>query len=823
MNLCRSLQLLRREVGVSKHIPLTHMVNDSMVETKSGDLLAVIALEGAAFHTEQNATLNHLHRVWHRYICSLDDRFGVYVTTHRSLVKHHLEGDFSGDFLQTINRDYMRGFNEKGVYQNRIYLTLIYRGIHSGKIGKGLKILQAITQKYLKNARAEFRQQAISRLSHAVSRALTLLAIFRPTPLAANTQDGNRLLQFFSLLCNLSVVWPMPQKVLAVNPKKQVGEKGKHVLFPESSLASYLPIKQLLFGEIIQVNGLSKSDKRFAVVMSMKGYPEETFSLVLNGLMNLSFEWISTHSFLIESNEVALKKIKQQVARLSNVNDAGISQQTQLKTLPDLIQSHQLRVGFHHHSLLILSETPESLETYIQQAAKCYLSIGFSVVRETLGQEPTFWAQIPGNHRYIARSSLITSENFADLCPLHNNQMGYQDQNHLGSAVTLLETISKTPYFFNFHRPGSRQQLTPGHTIVIGSNGSGKTVLLTFFDAQLSRYQGISVFFDRNRGVEIYIRACGGVYAVLSPDHPKTTCFNPFLLPDTAMNRQFCAKWLAQLCYDEQVKTLAADVHEQIKFCVDYAYDHLSIDQRQLSMVVSHLPVDFPHWFALRRWLRDSDGGNDGEYAYIFDNHSDSLRLADKVGFDMTHFLDHETPQVRTAVLMYLFHWIKQSMNGRLMAIYLDEAWQYFEDDYWREALKRSIPTYRKLNACLIMATQSVNSVINASISHIILDNCATQLLFPNPEARQKSYCDGLSLTDAEFEFIKHNEVNSRLFLIKQDNRSVICTANLSGISEYLPVFSSSETHVRYMDRCIQQYGKDPTDWLTPFLKGIDA
>src|SRR5690606_3198146 len=46
-----------------------------------------------------------------------------------------------------------------------------------------------------------------------------------------------------------------------------------------------------------------------------------------------------------------------------------------------------------------------------------------------------------------------------------------------------------------------------------------------------------AVFFDKDRGAEIFIRAMGGSYEVLTPGTP--TGFNPLQLPDNAENRDF--------------------------------------------------------------------------------------------------------------------------------------------------------------------------------------------------------------------------------------------------------------------------------------------
>jgi type IV secretory pathway VirB4 component len=63
---------------------------------------------------------------------------------------------------------------------------------------------------------------------------------------------------------------------------------------------------------------------------------------------------------------------------------------------------------------------------------------------------------------------------------------------------------------------------------VIGPSGSGKTVVLGFLLAQAQRFAPRAVFFDKDRGAEILLRAIGGTYRVVplasSPEPDTRSC-----------------------------------------------------------------------------------------------------------------------------------------------------------------------------------------------------------------------------------------------------------------------------------------------------------
>jgi type IV secretion system protein VirB4 len=129
------------------------------------------------------------------------------------------------------------------------------------------------------------------------------------------------------------------------------------------------------------------------------------------------------------------------------------------------------------------------------------------------------------------RRALISTANAAGFLSLHGFPMGQAQGNHWGQAITVFETTSATPFFFNFHRADL------GNFTVIGPSGSGKTVVLNFLAAQAQKVAPRMVFFDKDRGAEIFLRAMGAHYARLNPG--EATGFNPLALADTPANRAF--------------------------------------------------------------------------------------------------------------------------------------------------------------------------------------------------------------------------------------------------------------------------------------------
>ena len=393
---------------------------------------------------------------------------------------------------------------------------------------------------------AQHREAQIAVLTRSVNQLCANLAPFGACLLgnADATLGYSELIQFLSLIVNAGQSLPYKQPVYSPPVNIDIAHAFKaERMYPMGHLGQYISRYQVLFGEYIQFQGNTTEDARFAAMLSLKKYPTMTNSILLDTLLSLDSEFISTHTFAPMARDATLKTILQKRSKLLGIEDKAQSQIESLSELEDGVASESMLLGVHHHTLMLMATSKAKLEAAILEATKRYASSGTVVVKESLGIEPAFWSQVPCNQHLIARASLITSLNFVDFAPLHNPQTGFINQNFLGDAVTLLETPSRTPLFFNYHSKGSKTNPSKGHAAVFGGNNSGKTTLVNFLDTQMGRYHHRSFFIDRDESSKIYILACGNsCYTQIAPSNP--VAMNPLKLPDNPENRAFLKSWL---------------------------------------------------------------------------------------------------------------------------------------------------------------------------------------------------------------------------------------------------------------------------------------
>lgn len=450
---------------------------------------------------------------------------------------------------------------------------------------------------------------------------------------------------------------------------------------------------------------------------------------------------------------------------------------------------------------------------------------GMVVAREDLAMESAFWAQLPGNFGFRPRKAPVTSRNFAGLAPFHNFPVGRASGNHWGEALALFATSARSPYYFSLHASDPREadggsRRDTGHTFICGPTGSGKTVFLGFCVAMLAKAGATQVIFDKDRGLEILVRALGGAYAPLKCG--QATGFNPLALPDSPSQREFLRVWLrALVARPGSSLTVREEADLEQALLGTLALEPTS--SRRLSRLIEFLDsTDAEGMYArLARWCAACDG----EYAWVFDGAEtrgeEWLACGSVVGFDVTEFL--ESPAIRTPITLYLFHRVRQALDGRRLVVWMDEFAKLLGDPAFEGFARDGLKTWRKLNAIAAFATQSPSDVLASPIARTLVEQTPTKVLFPNLEAQRAEYVDGFGLSEREFELIgRELTPGSRRFLVRQGMQGVVCELNLRGFEYELAVISGRAENVQRISALMEELGETPEAWLPRFREEIE-
>jgi len=541
-------------------------------------------------------------------------------------------------------------------------------------------------------------------------------------------------------------------------------------------------------------------------MLSIREYPAYSGAGMLDGLLRVPFPLIIAQSFALEDRAPVTTYVKKVGRQIQASDEAGTEVETAINIARNELAMGATVLGYHHLTACALGRTIREMENCVQAATQELQAFGTIIVREDMNAEPAFWAQLPGNFGYIARRALVSSRNFVGFASLHNFAVGQKDENRWGPAISVLETTSQTPYWFNFHR---RQV---GNFTVVGPTGSGKTVALGFLLAQAMRVSPRPrvAFFDKDRGADPLIRAMGGTYEVLTPGTP--TGFNPLHLPGSPEDRAFVTDLLKFMVRPRDGVDLSALQLRIVDSAVEQIFS-ISPGDRRFSDVAQllkgterqdqeDLASRFDVWVKGRGWL--------------FNNEVDAWSATNGVfGFDMTKILEDD--DLRTAALGYIFHRIEAMMDGAPMMIFIDEGWKILKDDKFSGFLNDKLKTIRKLNGIVGFGTQSAKDIVQSLMGHTLLEQTPTNIFFPNPKADHLSYVEGFRLSEREFEWVLDTHPESRQFLIKHDQDSVIARLDLGALRDLVKVLSGNVETVAECERVRAEFGDDPQKWLPPF------
>lgn len=776
-----------RERGAWTMLPYVGHLDDSTVLARDGQLLQFLHVAGLAFETADTDELNYRKNIRDSVLRAVaTPRLSICHHVIRRRVSPQIEGSFSSPFARGLDLAWRRRLAERSLFANELFFTLVRKPAIDETSGLG----------------GLFKSNAVA---HAAGRARDKreLDAARDAMIAALQPYGARLLTAYELD---GKIYSEPLELLSCLFN---GDMRPRVP-ARSDLSADIPARRVSFGQdAIELSASRGLETSFSAIVSLKEYPLHTAAGHLDALYRLPHEIVVTQSYSFVDRQAALGRMNLTLRRMRAADDEALSLRHDLVLAKDNVAAGRAAFGEHHQTVMVRSESLSHLDAAVGEVQAALAEIGIVGVRETVALEPAFWAQFPGNGAYVARKALLSSANFAGLASCHNHPLGRPRDNHWGPAVAVLETTAGSPYYFSFHNGDL------GNFLIIGPSGSGKTVALNFLLAQALKFDPRIIFFDKDRGGEIFVRAVNGRYDVLRPG--THTGFNPLQLPDSPANRRFLAQWIA-LLLTAFGETLSAEDMSVVADAISANYEQPAGLRRLRYLrelfVGARRPSAGDLAGRLSAWV------GDGDKAWLFDNQDDHLSLdAQAIGFDMTQVLDD--PIVRTPTMLYLFHRVEERLDGSPTIIVVDEGWKALDDDVFVARIRDWEKTVRKRNGIVGFATQSASDALESRIASAIIEQSATQIFMPNSKAQERDYVGGFGLSHHEFDLIRTLPDTSRCFLIKHGADSVVVRLNLAGFDELLTVLSGRERTVRRLDELRAEFGDDPSAWLPRLVKGV--
>jgi type IV secretion/conjugal transfer VirB4 family ATPase len=451
------------------------------------------------------------------------------------------------------------------------------------------------------------------------------------------------------------------------------------------------------------------------------------------------------------------------------------SKQADIENLGDCLRAlgDGQSLGDFSLTIVLYGHSKSELEQLGAEFAGIFTNADGNLFSETYNQLNAYFATVPGNYALNLRKLYLLNTNYADLSFLFTILPGEKTNTHLGTEyLAVLETDNSTPYFLNLHNG------EVAHTLILGMTGSGKSYLANFLLQNAQKYTPLTFIFDIGGSFESLTTIFGGSYLNAGQEARDFT-INPFSLPQTKENLQFLFSFFRVLIEgNEQRYRLDFKEERRLWDAIERMY-MLEPTQRTVSNftnIVGELKE------RLHRWTRG------GQYGFLFDNVEDTLSFSRFQTFNFHGWND--APDVLEPLLFYVLHRASNEIAdptklATFKIFLLDEAWLFIKNETIRNYVVQAQKTWRKHNAAMILATQSIKELEESGMLAIVAESCPTKIFLANPEMNREVYREAFHLNDTELDLVG-GLVPPGQMLIRKAQTSKKVQLNVDSVSHWM-------------------------------------
>jgi type IV secretion/conjugal transfer VirB4 family ATPase len=534
---------------------------------------------------------------------------------------------------------------------------------------------------------------------------------------------------------------------------------------------------QLCDSELEAHRNYLRLDDYYARTLTLKELPGETRPLLLQGLLDVAGNFhVVTEWHPVENSETR-KEIDRRrrhyhnskTSFLSNlqerqgsaphdelVDDSKEAAIAELGEALTAIGMEGKSFGEFTLTAVVYDTDRATMERSIAELQRLFTTHDALLYEERYNLLNAFFATVPGNREFNLRKQWASSSNYADLSFLFTVSAGNTRNAHLEREyLAVLETAHATPYYLNLHSGDV------AHTLLLGVTGSGKSFTLNFMVQSLQKYAPLTFIFDLGGSYESLTRGFGGAYLNVGFKNPGFT-ISPFCLQPTHENLNFLYLFMSVLIEAGGRYALGPEGQRALYAAVERTYK-LPAELRTLTNFASILG---PLGERLLRWTRA------GQFGYLFDNPEDTLTFSRFQTFNFDGWSDY--PDVLEPLLFYVLHRasveIERGENAAIFkAFVIDEAWIFLKNHTIRDWITRAEKTWRKKNAAMILATQSVVELLASEMLHIVNESCSTKIFLANPSFDRKLHAEIFQLNDTQLDLLAGLQSKRDLLLIQPE------------------------------------------------------
>lgn len=771
----------KESAALNDHINLYGFWNETAFLTKSGDLGMVLQVQGVDYESLDTSGQEYAVKRLESALRAFGEGFHVYQYLFKSNRPEIPFASYDDPIVDAAVEQRRRFFESKrdNLYQIEIFYVVLLEGARSKRgIGTAIARLFSDPSGAIGELQAQFSNNSVK----------TLLRLQIETDLARLDQ---RVQAFTRQLADFV-------KITLLDQQGQFTFLRRLLNFDSWRIAGRPQSTQFLDYQVVNSNIEAERDHlrvgdHQVRILTMKEAITETRPLVLDSLLKIPANFIVCTEWTPLPASKARKEVNKRRRHFNMSKTAFVSQmgndvtktnprdvlvdeskQADIENLGDCLRAlgDGQSLGDFSLSIVLYGDSKARLDELVGEFVSVFTNADGNLFTESYNQLNAYFATVPGNYALNLRRLYLLNSNYADLSFLFTILPGETLNAHLGAEyLAVLETDNSTPYFLNLHNG------EVAHTLILGMTGSGKSYLCNFLLQNAQKYAPQTYIFDIGGSFQSLTTIFGGSYLNAGQDARDFT-INPFSLDPTKENMQFLFSFFRVLI-EGNGQRYRMDFKEERRLwdAIERIYV-LEPEQRTVSSlgnIIGELKE------RLHRWTKA------GQYGFLFDNAEDSLSFSQFQTFNFAGWGD--APEVLEPLLFYVLHRASNEIaDPKKLATFkmflLDEAWLFIKNETIRSYIVSAQKTWRKHNAAMILATQSIKELEESGMLQIVSESCPTKIFLANPEMDRSLYRGAFHLNDTELDLIA-GLVPPGQMLIRKSQTSKKVQLNVDSVSHW--------------------------------------